>query len=97
VLLGARYYPPFTGLLRPYAGAALGRLEVAESFGNQGYYEHGVFGGEVKVGVDVLLGRRLSLNFDGRGDFAQGGFRQFRPSFGLGWSFGGRSGLRAAE
>lgn len=96
VLVGARYYPPLTGRLRPYAGAAIGRLEVLGERSRIGesfyYFDRGVFGGEVKVGVDLLLGRRLSLNLDGRGTFARDAHRQreFRPSVGLGWSFGGR-------
>jgi hypothetical protein len=90
VLLGARFYPPVRSLVRPYVGLALGRLEVAESSGTEFLYTHGVLGGEFKVGFDVLLGRRVSLHLEGRGDFAQGGHRRFSPAFGLGWSFGGR-------
>jgi hypothetical protein len=91
VLLGARYYPPLKGSFRPYAGAALGRLEVYEPvFGGEGgVYEHGIVGGELKVGLDVLLNRSVSMHFDGRGAFTDGR-RKFSTEFGLGWSFGGR-------
>jgi caspase domain-containing protein len=96
LLLGARYYPPLDGRVRPYVGLAVGRVEVPEptSFPNgtpdNYYFEHAVLGGEVKAGTDFNLSRHFSLNVDFRGTFASGGFWQGRGSLGLGFSFGGR-------
>jgi hypothetical protein len=84
IVLGARFYPRLTGRIRPYAGAAVGRFEVFE----RENWEHGVAGGELKVGFDTLLGGRLSIHAVGRAAFA-GGRWGFSPEVGLGWTFGG--------
>jgi len=91
VLVGARYYLPMHGRFRPYVGAGVGRLEVGETASGGGSYSHGVLGEELKLGVDVLLGRSFSVGVDGRADFASGGRRRlFTPTLALGWAFGGR-------
>jgi len=95
LLLGARYYPPLDGRLRPYAGAAVGRIQVPEQVpieglpGSWAIYDRAVLGGEVKAGADVFMSRHFSLNLDLRGTFAPGGFYRFTPNIGFGFSFGG--------
>lgn len=90
-LVGARYYAPVRSRLRPYLGAGLGRLEVGLPSSGGMYDTHGVLGAELKLGVDVLLGRSFSVGVDARGAFARGGHRRFTPTAALGWAFGGRS------
>ena len=93
----------FTGLLAAStlvswgAGLALGRVEVPEY--HQVTYalgtpplntvsDRGVLGGEAKLGLDVLLNRRISVYLDGRFSYAHGNWA-FTSSWGLGWGFGG--------
>jgi hypothetical protein len=97
VVAGVRYYPPLGSRFRPFVGLALGRLEVTEylqtALTSRGQtfntaFDHGVLGGEAKLGLDVLLNRRISVYLDGRFSYAHGN-GAFTSSWGLGWGFGG--------
>ena len=98
VQLGAQYYPPVRGRVRPHFGAAIGRFDVQ----GDGFDEY-TFNGAVLTtphhapgvgfglgaGVDVYIGRRFSVSLDSQGSFA-GEATDISTWVSLGWTFGGR-------
>jgi hypothetical protein len=87
VQLGAQYYPPVRGRVRPHFGAALGRFHVLPT----GYGETAgpTVGLGLGAGVDVYVGRRFSLSLDSQASFA-GDATDISTWVSLGWTFGGR-------
>ena len=87
VQLGAQYYPPVRGRVRPHFGAALGRFDVFPT----GYGETAgpTPGLGLGAGVDVYVGRRFSLSLDSQASFA-GDATDISTWVSLGWTFGGR-------
>jgi hypothetical protein len=98
VQAGVLYYPPFRGRVRPHVGAALGRFDVrqngstfTEFFGIvQERPNHAPeLGVGLGVGLDVYLGRKLSLSVDSQASLA-GDSTDVSTWVSLGWTFGGR-------
>ena len=94
----ALYYPPFRGRVRPHLGLGIGRFDVRKYT----VVEHpeGVFrpiesGHEPKVGftpsvgIDVYLGRKLSLSLDTQASIVDD-VSSIDTWVSLGWTFGGR-------
>jgi Caspase domain len=89
-LLGARYYPPARGSLRPFALAGAGLFDdvgvkvgtVAKGLGA---------GGQIGFGVDLKLWRRITVSGQGVFVAAVGRESRFDLRFASGWNFGGRA------
>jgi hypothetical protein len=93
-LAGARYYPPLSGLVRPYASAAIGPFDefnvvdgVTESAGGSTGTH---FGGTLGGGVDMLFGPHFTLGLDGRVALVSDRSSHFGVTVTFGWMWGGR-------
>jgi hypothetical protein len=98
VLLGARYYPSISGRVRPHLGGAVGsfgvlRYQLRPMPGGGLAYEPTESGNEVGIGlgagVDLYLGRKLSLSLDSQASLA-GDRWSIDTWVSIGWTFGGR-------
>jgi hypothetical protein len=93
-LAGARYYPPLSGIVRPYASAAIGpfnEFDVVDGFaGSVGGTTGTHFGGTVGGGVDMLFGPHFTLGVDGRVALVTDRSSHFGVTLTFGWMFGGR-------
>jgi hypothetical protein len=93
-LAGARYYPPLTGIVRPYVSAAIGPFDefnVVDGFaGSAGGSTGTRFGGTVGGGVDMFFGPHFTLGVDGRLALVSGRSSQFGVTVNFGWIWGGR-------
>jgi hypothetical protein len=93
-LAGARYYPPLSGVVRPYASAAIGPFDdfaVVDTLSATAGGSRGTdFGATLGGGVDMLFGPHFTLGLDGRWALVSGRSSHFGVSVTIGWMFGGR-------
>ena len=93
-LAGARYYPPVRGIVRPYAGAAIGPFDdfdvVDGVTGSVGGSTGTHFGGTLGGGVDALFGSHFTLGLDGRAVLVTDRPSHFGLTVTFGWMWGGR-------
>lgn len=90
VQLGAQYYPPVRGRVRPHFGAAIGRFFVFKGGTDRSNAIVGpTIGLGLGAGVDVYIGRRFSVSLDSQASFA-GDATDIGTWVSLGWTFGGR-------
>ena len=93
ILLGARYYPPLRGALRPYLGGAIGPWTdtFVRTAGDttEVHVDSTKIGGLLGGGADFLIGSHFTLTVDGHVTLRDGHSRLFNVLFGLGWRFGG--------
>jgi hypothetical protein len=93
-LAGGRYYPPLSGIVRPFASAAIGpfdEFDVVDGVaGSTGGSTGTHFGGTLGGGVDAFFGEHFTLGLDGRVALVTGRSSQFGLTVTFGWIFGGR-------
>ena len=93
-LAGARYYPPLSGIVRPYASGAIGpfnEFDVVDGVtGSVGGTTGTHFGGTVGGGVDMLFGPHFTLGVDGRVALVTDRSSHFGVTLTFGWMWGGR-------
>jgi hypothetical protein len=93
ILVGARYYPPLHGELRPYLGGAVGPWRdtfVRTIFDStEVHVDSTKIGGFLGGGADFLIGSHFTLTLDGHLMLRDGHSSRFDFLFGLGWRFGG--------
>jgi len=93
-LAGARYYPPLSGIVRPYAAAAIGPFDefnvVDGVTGSTGGTTGTHFGTTLGGGVDMLFGSHFTLGLDGRVALVTDRSTHFGLTVTLGWTWGGR-------
>jgi hypothetical protein len=93
-LAGARYYPPLSGIVRPFAAAAIGPFDefnvVDGVTGSAGGSTGTHFGGTVGGGVDVFFGPHFTLGLDGRAVLVTDRSSHFGVTVTFGWIWGGR-------
>jgi hypothetical protein len=94
--VGARYYPSRFGQVRPHFGLAAGAFGFQERPYNPYlvYAPGGTrFGWSLDLGLDVYLGRHLTLSMNSDANFANyGGYHsEVAVRLGVGWTFGGKA------
>jgi hypothetical protein len=93
-LAGGRYYPPLSGIVRPYASAAIGPFDdfdvVDGVTGSVGGSTGTHFGGTLGGGVDMLFGPHFTLGLDGRVALVTDRSSHFGATVTFGWMWGGR-------
>ena len=98
VQLGAQYYPPVRGRVRPHFAAVIGRFDVRGEGVDTYRFNDTVYetphhapavGFGLGAGVDLYIGRRFSVSLDSQGSFA-GNQTDISTWVSLGWTFGGR-------
>jgi hypothetical protein len=91
-LVGARYYPPVAGGLRPHAGGSIGVFSQSGAFESAGVSTAGMsdtrFGGTLEGGLDFRIGGHFLLNVDGILTMRDERSGRFDVMFGFGFIWG---------